>query len=68
MKIETTEEAKMKKQTAANNTFLRQVKTLMNGKVYQKVLGLVNSEGENAAREYLQGFFRQPINSVFPKS
>ncbi len=57
----------MKKQTAANNEILRQVKALMNTKIYKKTLHLVNEQGEDAALEYLQMFFNKPVSNFFSR-
>lgn len=62
-----TKESEIKKQTTANNEFLRQVKTLMNKKIYKTSATLVNTEGEDSAREWLQRFFNRPVSEVFPK-
>lgn len=46
----------MTKQTAANNKFLATVKHEWNSKIYKKALILVNTEGEEAARKFVQQF------------
>lgn len=53
------------RQTTANNAFLAGVKRLMNGKIYKHALMLVNYDGEAAAVEYLQQFFRRPVSVAF---
>jgi hypothetical protein len=50
--------AAAKKQTAANNAFLRDAKDAMNGPIYRKAAAILNAEGEGAARAYVAGFFR----------
>lgn len=46
----------MKKQTAGNNNFLKNVKSQCNTKIFKKASLLLNSKGESAAREYVQSF------------
>lgn len=55
----------MKKQTAANNELLKQVKAQMNAKIYKRALQIVNEQGEYSALEYLQQFFIQPVTTLF---
>ena len=50
------------KQTAANNTFLAIVKRDWNTKIYKHTLDLVNTQGEDAARAYLQTFTTATLN------
>jgi hypothetical protein len=50
------------KQTAANNTFLANVKRDWNTKIYKHTLALVNTQGEDAARAYLQTFTTATLN------
>lgn len=54
----------MKKQTAANNEFLKAVKVSMNAKIYTATLkhyNKPNTENSNEAVMYLQQFFNTPI-------
>lgn len=51
----------MKKQTSANNEFLAQVKKVWNAKIYKKASELVNTQGVEAARQYVQQFQRSPL-------
>lgn len=48
----------MKRQTAANNAFLREQKSRKNHLIYKRLLAIVNAEGEDAGRVYLQQFVR----------
>lgn len=50
------------KQTAANNIFLKSVKRDWNTKFYKHTLNLVNNQGEDAARAYLQRFTTATLN------
>lgn len=52
----------MKKQTAANNDFLKQVKKIWNEKVFQQAAKILNNEGIDAARAYVQQFTTKPLN------
>jgi hypothetical protein len=54
--------AAAKKQTAANNPFLRDAKDALNAPTYRKAAAILNAEGEAAARAYLAGFFRAGID------
>lgn len=47
-----------KRQSAANNAFLREQKKLWNGIIYKRLLAIVNAEGEAAGRVYLKQFVR----------
>ncbi len=52
----------MKKQTAGNNAFLKAVKKLWNTPIFKKASLLVNTEGEDAARAYVQTFTTKPLD------
>jgi hypothetical protein len=49
------------KQTAANNAFLKNVKRDWNDRIYKRALDLINTQGEDAARAYVQGFTTAPL-------
>ena len=51
----------MSKQTAANNKFLANVKKDWNDKIFKKASLLVNTEGEEAARKFVQQFTTQKL-------
>ncbi len=51
----------MKKQTIANNDFLRKTKQIWNGKIFKKAAKILNQEGEAKAREYVQTFTTKPL-------
>ena len=44
------------KQTAANNEFLKNVKRDWNSKIYKKASEIINEQGEQAARQFVQQF------------
>jgi hypothetical protein len=46
-------QTKIKKQTAGNNAFLKATRKLFNDPTYKRVMGIVNTEGEQAARAWL---------------
>lgn len=50
-----------RRQTAANNALLAKVKRVMNGKIFKRAGEILNAEGEDAARAYLQQFFSRPF-------
>lgn len=50
------------KQSAANNTFLKNVKKNFNSKIYKMALHLVNKAGEQTARQYVQQYTREKLN------
>lgn len=52
----------MTKQTASNNKFLATVKKIWNDKIFKKASLLVNSEGEEAARQYVQQFTTKKLD------
>lgn len=43
----------MKKQTTANNNFLKNVKKDWNEKIFKKASLILNTEGETAARKFV---------------
>ena len=51
----------MKKQTSANNEFLRNVKRDWNEKIYKKALVILNTDGVEKAREFVQQFTTKPL-------
>ncbi len=51
----------MTKQTVANNDFLRNVKKAWNKNIFKKASLLVNSDGEDVARAYVQQFTRKTL-------
>ena len=65
------------KQTARNNSFLKDVKKKMNEPIYKSTLEIVNSNlsgdavtpenTEERARIYLQQFFCVPVDQIFPR-
>jgi hypothetical protein len=50
-----------KKQTAANNAFLKNVKRDWNDRIYKRGAELVNTQGEDAARAYVQQHTTRPL-------
>ena len=56
---------KTTKQTAANNSFLKNTKRVFNHLVYKKALTVCNAEGEAAARAYVQQFVTSPLDTFF---
>ena len=50
-----------KKLTSANSKFLCNVKRDFNSKIYAKASAIANAQGEQAAREYVQGFTTRPL-------
>ncbi len=51
----------MTKQTIANNNFLKNVKRDWNTKIFKKASELVNTEGVEAARKFVQQFTTQKL-------
>ncbi len=51
----------MKKQTAVNNVFLKNVKQNWNKLIFKKASTLVNTVSEEEARKYVQTFTRQTL-------
>ena len=51
----------MKKQTAGNNNFLKNVRKMWNTQVFKKAALLVNTESEDKAREFVQTLTRKPL-------
>lgn len=49
------------KQTATNNAFLKNVKRDWNAMIYKRALDLTNSQGEAAARAYVQTHTTVPL-------
>ncbi|MCP4371313.1 MAG: hypothetical protein GY797_24830 [Deltaproteobacteria bacterium] len=52
----------MKKQTAANNEFLKRVKKTWNKPTFKKASVLVNNGQEKEARAYIQSFTKRPLD------
>jgi hypothetical protein len=46
------------KQTAANNAFLRRVKSAMNKAIYTQTSYQLNANGQEAANAYLRQYFK----------
>ena len=51
----------MTKQTVANNDFLKNVKRDWNSKIFKKASELVNVDGEEAARKFVQQFTTEKL-------
>ena len=51
-----------KKQTAANNNFLKNTKIRFNHLIFKKASSVLNIEGETKAREYVQSFTKTPLS------
>ena len=46
----------MIKQTATNNTFLKETKRIFNHLIFKKASKIMNEDGEKEARNYVQSF------------
>lgn len=53
----------MTKQTAANNKHIAAVKKIFNAKVTKRFSEILNSQGEDAAYTYMQGYFAEGIDA-----
>lgn len=55
----------LKKQTAGNNVFLKQVKKVFNVPTFEATKIMLNEQGEAVAREWLQKQVKCPIDEFF---
>lgn len=54
----------MKKQTAANNIVLKNIKARMNDKVAKKAIELMNTKGQDAVLEFIGTFFNEAVRAA----
>lgn len=55
----------LKKQTAGNNVFLKQVKKVFNVPTFEATKIMLNEQGEAVAREWLQKQVKCPLDMLF---